>query len=94
MSGKRLSELYYFETGPNLVLRLLGFRPSVFHSPRKGKIMKRSTEHKIEGAAHQVKGAIKQTVGRAIGDRVLQGEGREEKHAGKDERKAASLKKR
>ena len=56
--------------------------------------MKRSTEHKIEGAAHQAKGAIKQTVGRAIGDRVLQGAGREEKHAGKDERKAASDKKR
>ena len=45
--------------------------------------MKRSTE----------KGAIKRTVGRAMGDRALQAEGREEKHEGKDERKAASLKK-
>ena len=76
------------------MLRLLGFLPSVFVHRKKGKIMKRSTEHKIEGAAHQAKGAIKQTVGRAIGDRVLQGAGREEKHAGKDERKAASDKKR
>ncbi len=38
---------------------------------------------RIEGAAKQVKGSVKEAVGKAIGDRKLQGEGIADKAAGK-----------
>jgi uncharacterized protein YjbJ (UPF0337 family) len=38
---------------------------------------------RIKGAAHQAKGAVKETAGKALGDSKLQGEGKAEKTAGK-----------
>jgi uncharacterized protein YjbJ (UPF0337 family) len=38
---------------------------------------------RIEGAAHQVKGAVKETIGKATGDAKTQAEGAAEKAAGK-----------
>jgi len=38
---------------------------------------------RIEGAAHQVKGAVKEAAGKVTGDAKLQGEGKAEKAAGK-----------
>jgi len=38
---------------------------------------------RIKGAAHQVKGAVKENAGKATGDTKLEGEGRAEKVAGK-----------
>jgi uncharacterized protein YjbJ (UPF0337 family) len=38
---------------------------------------------RIEGAAKQAKGAVKETVGKIVGDKKLQGEGVADKAAGK-----------
>ncbi len=38
---------------------------------------------RIEGAAHQAKGAIKETIGKVTGDTKTQAEGKVEKAAGK-----------
>lgn len=38
---------------------------------------------RVEGSAHQAKGAIKETAGKLTGDTKLQGEGKAEKTAGK-----------
>lgn len=38
---------------------------------------------RVEGAARQVKGRIKEAVGKAVGDAKLEGEGKAEKAAGR-----------
>ena len=38
---------------------------------------------RIEGSAHEVKGAVKEAVGKVIGDKKIQAEGAGEKAAGK-----------
>ena len=38
---------------------------------------------RIKGSAHQVKGAVKEAVGKVIGDKKIQAEGAGEKAAGK-----------
>lgn len=38
---------------------------------------------RIEGAAHQAKGAVKETIGKVTGDTKTQAEGKVEKAAGK-----------
>jgi uncharacterized protein YjbJ (UPF0337 family) len=44
--------------------------------------MKTSTKDKIEGSFHQVKGTIKEQVGKVTNDRTLKAEGNSEKRAG------------
>ena len=44
--------------------------------------MKTSTKDRIEGSFHEVKGNIKEQVGRAVNDRTLKAEGKSEKRAG------------
>ncbi len=48
--------------------------------------MKKSTEDRVQGAARQVKGKIKQETGRVTRNRSLQAEGVVEKNAGKVQR--------
>ena len=38
---------------------------------------------RVAGAAHEVKGAVKEAVGKAVGDGKLQSDGKAEKTAGK-----------
>jgi uncharacterized protein YjbJ (UPF0337 family) len=38
---------------------------------------------RVEGAAHQAKGAVKEAVGKATGDKKTQAEGKAERAAGK-----------
>jgi len=45
--------------------------------------MKLSTEDKTTGKLHEVKGAIKQTVGKLTNDPNVEADGRAEKNAGK-----------
>jgi uncharacterized protein YjbJ (UPF0337 family) len=45
--------------------------------------MKTSTEDKIEGSCHEVKGAIKEEVGKATNNCCLEAKGKIEKNAGK-----------
>jgi uncharacterized protein YjbJ (UPF0337 family) len=46
-------------------------------------MMKPSTEDKTSGKLHEVKGAVKQTVGKISGNPNLEADGRAEKNAGK-----------
>ncbi len=47
---------------------------------------------RIEGAGHQVKGKVKETVGKVTGDSKLEGEGKGEKAAGKVQNTIGGLK--
>jgi uncharacterized protein YjbJ (UPF0337 family) len=40
-------------------------------------------KNRIEGAAHQAKGAVKETAGRMMGDKKVEAEGKGERVAGK-----------
>jgi uncharacterized protein YjbJ (UPF0337 family) len=55
--------------------------------------MKSSTKNEIAGKVHEVKGKIKEKVGRLTNDPELEGEGIGEKIAGKVQKKIGQLKK-
>ena len=55
--------------------------------------MENSTKDKIEGAVHDVKGTVKEKVGRAIDDQDLEAEGTGEKVAGKVQKKVGQVEK-
>ena len=55
--------------------------------------MKPSTENKIAGKVHEVKGTIKEQVGHLTNDPDLEGEGIGEKIAGKVQKKIGQVKK-
>jgi uncharacterized protein YjbJ (UPF0337 family) len=55
--------------------------------------MKDSTKDKIQGAAHEVKGAVKEKVGRATGDPRLENSGADEKVGGKIQKKIGDIEK-
>jgi uncharacterized protein YjbJ (UPF0337 family) len=55
--------------------------------------MKSSTKDNAEGKGHQVKGKIKETVGKAIGNRDLEIEGMVENLEGKVQEKVGQIKK-
>jgi uncharacterized protein YjbJ (UPF0337 family) len=53
--------------------------------------MKSSTKNKTEGAYHEGKGKIKETVGKIIDKPSLEAEGRAEKIAGKVQKKVGEV---
>ena len=55
--------------------------------------MKPSTENEVVGTIHEVKGKIKETVGRVTGDPNLEGEGIGEKIGGKVQKKIGQVQK-
>ena len=55
--------------------------------------MKSSTKDNAEGKMHQVKGKIKETVGKAVGNRDLEAEGKIENLDGKIQEKVGDVKK-
>ena len=55
--------------------------------------MKSSTKDQVEGAFHQVKGAVKEIAGILIDDKKLQTEGSDEKCAGKVQNKCGQVEK-
>ena len=55
--------------------------------------MQDSTKDKVEGAAHQLKGAVKKTVGKVVGNPDLEDEGTAEKVGGKVQKKVGDIKK-
>ena len=55
--------------------------------------MKDSTKDKIEGKAHEVKGAIKEKLGRATNNPDLETEGTAEKIGGKVQKKVGDIEK-
>jgi uncharacterized protein YjbJ (UPF0337 family) len=60
---------------------------------KEGNKMKSSTENQIAGKVHEVKGKIKEKVGRLTNDPDLEGEGIGEKIAGKVQKKIGQLEK-
>ncbi len=55
--------------------------------------MKSSTKDEAKGTFHQVKGQIKETVGKLVNDPELEGEGKGEKIAGKVQKKIGQVEK-
>lgn len=55
--------------------------------------MKSSTEDNLEGKMHQVKGKMKDSVGKIVGNRDLEAEGKAENLAGKVQEKVGKMKK-
>ena len=55
--------------------------------------MKSSTKDKAEGKMHQVKGKIKETGGKAIGNEDMEAEGKGEHLKGKVQEKVGDIKK-
>ena len=53
--------------------------------------MKQSTKDQIEGKAHEVKGAIKEKVGKATNNPNLEAEGQDEKLGGKIQKKVGQV---
>jgi uncharacterized protein YjbJ (UPF0337 family) len=55
--------------------------------------MKNSTKDQATGKAHEVKGAVKEKVGKATNDPELEAEGQDEKVAGKIQKKVCQVEK-
>ncbi|HEY1759331.1 MAG TPA: CsbD family protein [Bryobacteraceae bacterium] len=55
--------------------------------------MKDSTKDKIAGTAHELKGAVKEKIGRAKNDPALENEGTDEKIGGKVQKKTGDVEK-
>jgi uncharacterized protein YjbJ (UPF0337 family) len=55
--------------------------------------MKDSTKDKVQGATHELKGAVKEKLGRATNDPDLEAEGSGEKVAGKIQKKVGDIEK-
>ena len=55
--------------------------------------MKDSTRDQLQGKAHEMKGAVKEAVGKAAKDSKLQSQGNAEKVAGKVQSKIGQIKK-
>ena len=55
--------------------------------------MKDSTKDKVEGAVHELKGAVKEKVGKAVDNPDLQDEGTAEKIGGKIQKKMGDIEK-
>jgi uncharacterized protein YjbJ (UPF0337 family) len=58
----------------------------------QGEIMKTSTKDRIKGSFHEVKGTIKEQVGKATNDRELKAEGKAEKNVGKVQQRIGQAK--
>jgi uncharacterized protein YjbJ (UPF0337 family) len=56
-------------------------------------IMKDSVKDKVEGAAHEVKGKIKEQIGRATNNPDLEADGTAEKIGGKVQKKVGDIEK-
>jgi uncharacterized protein YjbJ (UPF0337 family) len=55
--------------------------------------MKDSTKDKVQGAAHEAKGAVKEKIGHATNNPNLEAEGNDEKVTGKVQKKVGDIEK-
>jgi uncharacterized protein YjbJ (UPF0337 family) len=55
--------------------------------------MKDSTKDKVQGAAHETKGAVKEKIGHATNNPNLEAEGNDEKVSGKVQKKVGDIEK-
>ena len=56
-------------------------------------MMKPSTEDQIKGGAHELKGKVKETIGKATNNPELEAEGQDEKLGGKIQKKVGQVEK-
>ncbi|MGO8986730.1 MAG: CsbD family protein [Terriglobales bacterium] len=68
---------------PKQSVELARVKNPVTRMRRKDKMMKPSTQDRTEGKLHEVKGKIKEEVGKATNDPDLEVSGEAEKNAGK-----------
>jgi uncharacterized protein YjbJ (UPF0337 family) len=61
--------------------------------PSKQRIMKTSTQDKVEGTAKEMKGKVQETAGRAVGNPDLEERGMDKKVEGKVQKKVGDIKK-
>jgi uncharacterized protein YjbJ (UPF0337 family) len=71
----------------------IAFGPTLASGGGREIQMKDSTKDKIEGGAHEVKGAVKEKVGRALKNPDLEAEGTDEKLGGKIQKKVGDVEK-
>lgn len=60
---------------------------------RRSNEMKDSTKDQAQGKGHEVKGAIKEKIGRAVNNPDLEAEGQDEKIGGKVQKKVGEVEK-
>jgi uncharacterized protein YjbJ (UPF0337 family) len=60
---------------------------------QKGNNMKDSTKDRVQGGVHELKGAVKATLGKAVGNPDLEDEGTGEKIGGKIQKKVGDIEK-
>jgi uncharacterized protein YjbJ (UPF0337 family) len=65
----------------------------VLGNARRSNTMKDSTKDQTEGKAHEVKGAVKETIGHAVNNPDLEAEGMDEKNRGKVQKKVGEVEK-
>jgi uncharacterized protein YjbJ (UPF0337 family) len=73
--------------------KLCSARNSSLRKLKGGSTMKASTKDDAEGKWHQVKGKIKEIVGKVSMKSDLEAEGKEERRAGKIQEKVGEIKK-
>jgi uncharacterized protein YjbJ (UPF0337 family) len=69
-----------------------GKRTSNFNRAKGGNVMKQGTQDKGKGKLHEMKGRVKEKVGRAMNNPNWEAEGIVEKIAGKVQRKIGQVK--
>lgn len=80
------------EIGNNFCNRTVAAQTPHQTEPNQTK-MKSSNQDKAEGSAKDLKGKVKESVGRATGDRSLQARGNADQAAGKIQKKTGDVKK-
>jgi len=63
------------------------------HAGEQGGQMKHSTQNRLKGTAHEIKGAVKQKAGQLTNNRKLEAKGLQEKITGKIQNKIGQVEK-
>ena len=78
---------------PGLAIRGITAIKLLAHAMARSSQMKDSTKDKVQGGAHEVKGAVKEKVGHAMNNPDLEAEGASEKLGGKTQKKIGDIEK-
>jgi uncharacterized protein YjbJ (UPF0337 family) len=85
------SDFAHFRGALGRHLNLARNMPDRYRSIERTEKMKESTKDELKGKAHEVKGAVKATVGRLADKPKLEAEGRGEKVAGTIQKKVGEI---
>jgi uncharacterized protein YjbJ (UPF0337 family) len=87
------SFLRFDQTARTIAFPRFGHQHAVVRVAKGAIAMKDSTKDKVEGAAHELKGAVKEKIGRATNKPKLEDEGTDEKIGGKVQKKVGDIEK-